>query len=467
MKKTLLVLISILSAAYCLAQTTAVGYLAPREENLQQSMGATVPEYTFQTGDTIIIAKDCSTYLTGETMSEWVYYVRHIVAKTGGKRFPGGLLIRGIYSWVDPHCIHLAGPIVATEAAKARAAEDKPKVDERTQEVQQLPQEDRDALREKANEHDAIPFDEPDTVVVEEVVVVEVVEEPEPVVADTVAPVEETAAVDTVPAKEPTAQFDRFTIGARGGVASLLQNTSKMNWKPGFDVLLDLQYAHYWKPEAKPALGIIVGASVGYSRSPLKGDINDQYRTETDNGAIDYTITAKNLNEQGGQLQVEVPVLFSLITDKGFFFNFGPRFMIPVWMRYNQKFNDAHINAYFEDEDVNVPDELVTGKVTDNKTKGSFKSAKVNVMLTCELGYEWTFNSGNSLGLGVYADYSVWSLYSNKSDNKSLIGVTNPSNNGNAQVDIFSANDTYNKGLGYFDVGLKLAYHFNFWKNKK
>lgn len=464
MKKTLLVLISILSAAYCLAQTTQVGYRAQREEDLQQHKGATVPEYTFQAGDTIIIAKDCATYLTGENMSEWVYFVRHIVGQTGGKRFPNGLLIRGIYSWVDPHCVHLAGPIVPSAAALARVEEDKPAVEERQQEVQNMPQENRDALREKASEHDAIPFEEPDTTAV-----VAVVEEPapveeEPVVEEPVEVVEETAAVDTVPAKEPTPQYDRFTIGARGGVASLLQDAGKMNWKPGFDVLLDLQYAHYWKPEAKPAMGIIVGASVGYSRSPLKGDINDRYTTATDNGDIDYTITAKNLNEKGGQLQLEVPVLFSLITDKGFFFNVGPRIMIPVWMRYNQKIDDAHIVAYFQEEDVTVPDELVTGKVTDNTTKGSFKSAKVNIMLTCELGYEWQLKSGNSLGLGVYADYSVWSLYSNKADNKSLFSVTNPSNAGNAKVDIFSANDTYNKHLGYFDVGIKLAYHFNFWK---
>ena len=56
----------------------------------------------FHVGDTIVIKKDHERYLTGEKMSKWVYDVEHTIQQVRGKRFPEGILIRGIYSWVGP-----------------------------------------------------------------------------------------------------------------------------------------------------------------------------------------------------------------------------------------------------------------------------------------------------------------------------------------------------------------------------
>ena len=41
-------------------------------------------------------------------------------------------------------------------------------------------------------------------------------------------------------------KYDRFTIGLRGGASSLMHQADKGNWTCGGDVVLDLQYAHYW-----------------------------------------------------------------------------------------------------------------------------------------------------------------------------------------------------------------------------
>ena len=56
----------------------------------------------FSVGDTIVIKKDHERYLTGEKMSKWVYDVEHTIQQVGGRRFPEGILIRGIISWVGP-----------------------------------------------------------------------------------------------------------------------------------------------------------------------------------------------------------------------------------------------------------------------------------------------------------------------------------------------------------------------------
>ena len=53
-------------------------------------------------GDSIMINRDSLYYLTGERMSRWVYDVPHTIQQVGGKRYPYGILIRGIYSWVYP-----------------------------------------------------------------------------------------------------------------------------------------------------------------------------------------------------------------------------------------------------------------------------------------------------------------------------------------------------------------------------
>ncbi len=153
--------------------------------------------------------------------------------------------------------------------------------------------------------------------------------------------------------------------------------------------------------------------------------------------------------------------MFSLITKKGFFLNLGPRFMLPLYTPYSETLVKPEIKATFP-WGVVVPDEIATGKVTQLDYNGkSAQSMKVNVMLGLELGYEWFFKSGNSLGLGAYANYSVYSMFKQQTQNKGLIDVTPAAP---TKVDVYSATDTYTSKMGYLDAGIKLAYHFNWWK---
>ncbi len=407
---------------------------------------------TWLVGDTIVVKESTERYLTGERISKWVYYVKHPVQQVGSKRFPNGVLIRGIYSWVGNEDIILEAAAQTELEQRAQAIDSLSAADRRELEkyaetiggevIGQKEQQAQQAQQAQAADTTAV--------------------------AEQAQPQEQVEEVPEVTASHLD-KMHRFSIGLRGGVASLMHESDVMgNWKPGFDGLLDLQYACYFgaKEGKKVNLGIMTGLSIGWAQSGLQAGVDTTYTVNTVDGDIDYTIKAEDVKENDGQLQVEIPVMFTMLTQKGFFLNVGPKVIIPVFSHYNQNITSPNINAYFPTEGVNVNNEVITGLVQDNqlKTKGKWNTSKVNIMLTAELGWEWTLKNQHSIGLGVYGNYSLYDLYNNTTDNKSLINVTPPSA-GPAIVDVLSATDTYANGLGYFDCGLKLVYNFNF-RNK-
>lgn len=412
----------------------------------QDAQPQTQPTFNVAIGDSVMINRDCERYLTGERMSLWVYDVVHIVKQLGTKRFPEGVMLDngngGILSWVCQECF---GPLVPKTVVPAEQPTETPAPKPAEQPAQTPTQE---PVKEPAEQPIATPVETPAETPVE-------------------TPAEQPAET---PAQEPAKSgYHRFTIGVRGGAASLLHSVVRGEWICGGDALLDLQYAHYWTKENRPVdLGIIVGLGVGYAQSGMKAAVDTSYTVSTSDGDIDYTLKADEVKENDSQIQLEVPLMFSLIHNNGLFFNIGPKFMIPVYTPYKQNIKNPDINAYFPTEGVNVSNEVITGLVQDNQlnTKGTDNGTqfKINVMLTAEIGYEWKFQNGHSLGLGAYANYSVFNSFKNQGVNKSLMDVTPPSSTGIANVDILSATSTYAEKLGYFDAGIKLAYHFNFYK---
>ena len=57
-------------------------------------------------GDTIMIKPETKHYLTGEEPSTWVYDREHTIQAIGSNRFPEGILVKGIISWVGPDDIY-------------------------------------------------------------------------------------------------------------------------------------------------------------------------------------------------------------------------------------------------------------------------------------------------------------------------------------------------------------------------
>ena len=427
-------------------------------------------EFKVAIGDSVMIKTECQRYLTGEKPSTWVWDKVHTVRQLGTKKdpnkFPDGVLLMNIYSWVCEDClINVNGH--AQEAA-AQAAEEQAEAREAY--------ESTDAARRAAAERAAIAaadsaFRAQEAARLAAEKAAAEAEEAARQEAERLAA--EQAKADSLNSLQKfKGSYDRFTIGVRGGAAGLLHQVQTGNWNCGFDALLDLQYAHYWTKDGRPVdLGIIVGLGIGYSQSGMKAKVDTSYTVATTDGDIDYTLKADEVKEKDGQLQLEVPVMFSLIHQSGLFFNVGPKFMIPVYTPYKQNITNPQINAYFPAEGVNVSNEVITGylqnnQMTNNGTDNG-NQFSINVMLTAELGYEWILKSGNSLGLGAYANYCVYNSFKNSATAKSLMDVTAPQGSSVATVNVLSATKTYATGLGYFDAGVRLAYHFNFPKKRK
>lgn len=471
---------------------------------------AQAPKHEFKVaiGDSVMIKRECQKYCTGETPSVWVWDKVHTVRQLGTKRFPDGVLLMNIYSWMCEDCLipvngqaeekaeqakkEQAGQKKAYEQAvkdgkkaeAAKAAEEVKKAEEaKAAEAAKAAAAATAAAAAEPVKAEEAKAAEPAKAVepakaeeaknAEEAKAAEPAkaEEEKPLAADGVK--HETAKGDSIHSKQDfRSGYDRFTIGVRGGVASQLhQAVSGVNahWGIGGDALLDLQYAHYWTSDARKIdLGLIVGLSAGYAQGSFSGAVDSTFTK----GDLRYSVEAQEIKETDHQIQLEIPVMFSLIHDCGFFFNVGPRFMLPVYTPFKQTINPATttIAAYNGETGVTLVDNPVTGQYKGEQPKeGNDLQWKINIMLTAELGYEWILKSGNSLGLGVYADYSVYNSRKvlDAAKRASLLDIANPpSTGGTANVSVFAATDTYASRVGYFDAGIKLAYHFN-WPKKK
>ena len=390
-------------------------------------------------GDSIWIHKDTLYYLTGERISKWVYTKPHAVQQVGGKRYPHAVLLQGIYSWVYPGSIipvHPETPVVEEQPAP----------------------------------------------VVEPGVVTEPVVEPTPVVEDTIVVSEpepqDTVEVDMEALKSygkgnyeiPVSyQMNRFAIGARGGFASTMATTKNMPL--GFDALLDLRYAHYWaKDQNKPALGIMTGLNIGYVQASQSMKFLDKYTTPTVHSDVDYVVEADKVAETDRLIQLEIPVMFSMVTPKGFFLNVGPKLILPVYSKYTQTIKDPKISAYLPELSGNpIVNEVVMGKLTEEQMDITENLADnpcklLSLAFGAELGYEFKFKNGHSLDLGVYADYSVYTLYNNSVAAGKVITVTPPTYTSPAIVEVQPMSTVSGNKFAFLDAGLKISYNFDFIK---
>ena len=382
-----------------------------------------------EVGDSVVINKDSLYYETGERILGWVYDQVHEVRQVSSKYHPDGILVKGIYSWLK------IGSIMPLNEKKAPVAETpaEPVVEE-------------PVVEEPVVEQPVV--EEP---------VVEPTPEPAPVVEDTI-PAE--AEEDIKPY-----QVDRFTIGLRGGFASSMAKPASLPL--GGDVLLDLQYAHYWSAaKNKVRLGLLAGVSAGYMNTNRNQPWDDTFSVNTSDGEIVYNVTADNIHEVNHQIQLEVPVMFSMITNSGFFFNAGPRFLLPAYTPYKQTITNGNITVTDVETGVVIEDNPVYGALTEEQAKQKGKGDqqfKLTMTVGFEAGYEFKLKSGNSIGLGAFFNYGVYSMYSNNPLG-SAIDVTAPDATGNGVVKVESLTNAYTDKMGHLDAGVKITYNLDFIK---
>lgn len=380
-------------------------------------------------GDTVMIHKDSLRYITGERMSSWVYGVPHTIRQLGTKTKPTGVLLRGIYSWIAQ------GSLIPLNYNKTQEYFDALRAAEEAERARIAAEAAAAAAAEEAAR--AKMFEE----YVEEDTVVE---------QDTVVP-------------DLPYQVNRFSIGARGGIAA--QSVPSF----GFSAMLDLRYAHYWVKSSKsPMLGIMTGVGVGYMQYAQNLTKNNYtVRVADATGHVDYAVNIDKAHAVNNQVQLEIPVMFSMVTPKGFFLNAGPKLILPAYAGYKQDMSGVTLQATHVEEGVTIaPNDPLMGVVEDAVESGKNKNAwDVTVGLGAELGYELKFESGNALDLGLYATYGI-NTQTYKDANGQILTITAPDavNVGSGKMQSIMNAGPVN--MSYLDAGLKLTFHFN-WDNKK
>ena len=380
-----------------------------------------------EVGDSVMINRDSLYYRTGERKSTWVYDKIHTVMQVNSKKHPNAILLKEIYSWVEIGSIEPMNKVKREQVYR---------------EIETIQQKEKEAKLAEQTVVEQLPA--------------HVVDEPAPVV-------EEDTTAQQPEEPQPT-QFNRLAIGLRAGFAST-QFTLAM--PVGFDALLDVRYAHYW-PVKKLHLGIMTGLSAGYVQAHQRFiPYQDEFVLATDEGNVSYEVTADDIQETTHQIQLEVPVMFSMSTEKGFFLHVGPKLILPVYSQFHQTISNPIIAAYLPELNGNpIINEVVMGKLTEAQTdiKASFNNEwKLSLALAAELGYEFKFQNGHSLDLGVYADWTLYNMYQQYGQGK-VIAITPPSVNSAAIVDVQSITQAYASKFTPFDLGIKLAYNINFFK---
>ncbi len=412
-------------------------------------------------GDTVMIHRDSLRYLTGERMAKWVYDKPHYVTQIGTRRFPTGILVNDIYSWIPSAAlipVGLVKPIVIEEQCSDTIVEQV--VDtiilvepETTIEspIDTMPVVKEDTLLSAPI--DSLSAVKEDTLIHSTLDTLQVAGEK----MDSVEQLSDTMAEANKIAMDKDKHMNRLSIGVRGGFAT----TMTKGFPLGYDAFLDVQYAHYWRNNDQAIhLGILTGLSAGYMSTHQTIAWDDKFTTE----GIDYHITATKIDENLQQVILELPLMFSMITPEGLFLNVGPKLMLPVYNPFKQTITNGNITAYIPELNGEpITNEVVMGKLTDEQInlKGRAENElKLALSLGFEVGYEFALKNKNSIALGLHASCAAYSMYQNSATGK-IISLIAPNENSAAIVSVQSMTKALSDHIGHFDMGIKLSYNFN------
>lgn len=267
------------------------------------------------------------------------------------------------------------------------------------------------------------------------------------------------------------AQFNsknkKWSLGAglRLGIGSMMQkseDSSNDNTK-GFDGAAEGVFIYYFtKKYDAPLFGVRTGLSLGYRQnSIMMDDIDLTYQSKDALGnSITYHATAKDVKETDRLFSVEIPVMCAMKYYR-YYANLGVRMGIPLLSRYKQTMKDPSLTATYDDFEVTLRDEKVSGVVSndDQKQKAKLDAASFSLNASLEGGYTFTV-LGRDLRVGIYMDYGIVDNFKGKGNNftdadpSTIDGATSTP----TSVVVHSLTDSYVNKVGLFCGGVRAVY---------
>ena len=133
---------SILIATTLICASVASGLSAQ-----QTAQPASQYEFRVAVDDSVMINRECVEYSTGERPSVWVWDKVHTVRQLGTKKYPDGVLLMNIYSWICDTCLVPVTPHAEEPVKQEEIGQTAPKATETKTAVKEEPVTRRETRR--------------------------------------------------------------------------------------------------------------------------------------------------------------------------------------------------------------------------------------------------------------------------------------------------------------------------------
>lgn len=265
----------------------------------------------------------------------------------------------------------------------------------------------------------------------------------------------------------------RFSFFANGGYSGLRFSGSESSAQQNFGFGLGVRYNYFLSRN----WGFRSGFSYSFATTDAcLGAMADKFtKIDQESDELRYQYSFSSVDESYKLHLLDVPLQL-VFQHKQLVAGLGVKFAMPVVVSYSQTVTDVKTEAYFPQYDVWVDESWVLGcgryPVVESQNK--FKAVPIVTLATADVEYMLPLNSKFSLGLGLYADYSLSSSFSfrnsqlgvERSSQSSLVGVTDQVPSSVVTSSLLSAmKDDESKHIvphiKYFSAGLRVSVNVN------
>lgn len=291
-----------------------------------------------------------------------------------------------------------------------------------------------------------------------------------------------------------------FELALRGGTSMYTYLSDYGNGVPNYNAGIDLSY----KYRSPYYIAFKVGVAADFSQSLFKAsNLNDKYVVppdmEIDGHRMDVGYNLGTLRETHQQIYVSVPVQIGFYVENFSFF-VGPKVSLPLYATYAQRIDYANLWVHYPQTNISIGspeatiNDLKDGSVLPDGTPVAWNTPlqvgnkeltevgpqnmkqellpKFWLFISASANYEFMVGKRSSLGIGVYADYSILNHEIAQTKNISLLTLSSTKDkipvdriyasvleanlaNGN-----ISGKRQMVKQYGLFNCGVNLTYSF-------
>jgi len=219
------------------------------------------------------------------------------------------------------------------------------------------------------------------------------------------------------------------------------------------------------------SVGAKSGLNISYNRILHRvSPYTDSYTVADHAGATwNYSTTANDVRYLANSLTFDIPVMFAMQYDH-IYFDFGAKFLFPIWNDYSQSFASTEIKAESPDKQIYINDPK-TGIVPADQysLSGNESLCPMYIGFTFDFGSVFRVTDNHRLGFELFLDIITFGIGGNSDPmNRKLIDVGQIPASGESPVvtvnPLCTCTNFHNVD---FKTGIKLVYCFDIDHEKR